>query len=267
MSAREDAARALWEAGRQAWPELALPLDLFTEWLLERTPPELDPAGLVGADLYLVCACLQGVPGAADRFVSDPLSRAARRASGVANAEDLADVVQELALQMLTRGPDGSPPKLAQYSGRGALFVWLRMAVTRRALNAGRGTGRVVSFEQIEWDQAGPHNPELSALRRLTRVEVGEVFAAATAATPPEDRALLRLHYVEGSTLSELAALHRTSRSSMHRRIDAAREALFERVRAALSATGSVSETQCRSMLLMMQSDFRLQIGRLLQEE
>lgn len=254
----------LWAAGREAWPSLPLAEDTFTEWLLDRLDADTDPASLVGPDLFLVCGCLTGLPGAADAFVSGPLARAARQATRMTDREAVADLLQDLALQMLTPAPDGAPPKLAQYSGRGALLVWLRMAVTRRALNAGRGAGRTVSFDQIDWDKAGTHDPERSALRRIDAAEVASIFAAAAEATPAEDRTLLRLHYLHGSTLTELAALHHTSRSAIHRRVEAAREAMWGRVRDGLRARLSTSDSECRSLMLLFQSQFRDHLGGVL---
>ncbi|MFO0744612.1 MAG: sigma-70 family RNA polymerase sigma factor [Myxococcota bacterium] len=260
--------RALWESGRSAWPKLALTYDAFAAWLAPRLPAEQDPSALVGADLYLVAACLTQVPGAVEAFVEGPLAVAGRHADRIVKTpEARGELVQALVVQLLTAGADGAEPRLAQYSGRGALAVWLRMTVTRRALNTGRVKAKTVELEEAAFDREADHNPELSVLRRRHKDEISAIFREATLATSREDRTLLRLHYMEGSTLNELAALFKTSRSSMHRRIETVREQLMARIAELVRQRMRVSVSQQGSMLRIFQSDLRENLGQLLRDE
>ena len=60
--------------GRAAYPELLLPAEDFAAHLLRHGAAE-DPAAFDIEGLYLCCACARGVPGAAERFDRELLSR------------------------------------------------------------------------------------------------------------------------------------------------------------------------------------------------
>ncbi|MCA9517678.1 MAG: hypothetical protein KC635_22210 [Myxococcales bacterium] len=237
-------------------------------WLAGRIGPADDPTRLVAADLYLVAACLLDVPGAVRAFVEGPLAATERKVGGIVKSpEARGELLQEMTVALLAPGPDGGPPKLAQYAGRGALAVWLRMTATRRALNTERGKTRSVSFEEVAFDKVADANPELSVLRRRHKGEIAAIFREATAATPREDRVLLRLHYVQGSTLNELAAIFRTSRSSIHRRIDLARDELMTRIAGLVRGRMQLETHDQASMLRIFQSDLRESLRDLLKDE
>ena len=85
---RESVLRAVWEAGRSAWPELALDADAFVAWLAGRIGPADDPTRLVAADLYLVAACLLDVPGAVRAFVEGPLAATERKVGGIVKSPE-----------------------------------------------------------------------------------------------------------------------------------------------------------------------------------
>jgi len=158
----------LWTVGREAWPGLALDEADFVHWLRQRLEPGLDPRLLVAADLYLVAACLLGVPDAVKRFIEGPLAGTRRHIARIVGRPDVGDdLMQGLAVMLLSPDPSGAPPRIVQYTGRGALAVWLRMTAVRRALNVRRGQGKNVYLEEVAFEQISDHNPELSALRRV----------------------------------------------------------------------------------------------------
>src|SRR5262245_35942635 len=79
--------RALWERGRARYPELDLKMPVFVEYLRARLPPEIgDLAKVPAEDLFLACACLQGVPGAGDRFADEHRTAMATFVAPVARA-------------------------------------------------------------------------------------------------------------------------------------------------------------------------------------
>lgn len=266
--ARESGLRAAWEVGRAAWPALELDADRFLAWIGPRLDSALDPAQLVAADLYLATACVLRVAGAAEAFVKGPLAATERHvASIVKSSEARAELLQDLSVLLLAPGVDGSEPRLAQYSGRGPLAVWLRMTATRRALNLGRGKTKHIEFDEVAFERVADADPELSTLRRRHKQEIGAIFREATLATPREDRILLRLHYVQGSTMNELATLFRTSRSSLHRRIDAIRDDLMKRIAILVRQRLRIDTSQQDSMLRLFQSDLRDNLRQLLGDE
>lgn len=270
MSLAPDSPRAarlqlLFAAGRTAWPALALDEPTFVAWATAAVP-DVPNEQLNPADIFLVAACLLDVPGAARAFVEGPLAAAEPSVQRILTDPDArAELMQELAVHLLTPGPSADP-RLGQYDGRAPLRAWLRMTAARRALNKGRGKTKVVAFDAVAFDQASDHDPEMSMLRRVHRDDIGAIFAEAIAVIPDADRALLRLHYVQGSTLAELAALQRTSRSSLHRQLEAVRDALFARIQVLVRQRLQLSTSQQGSMLRIFQSDMRDALGRFLRD-
>ena len=128
-------AREAWQRGRARWPGLDVTLERYAAALPEGAPDELQ-----AEDLYLVVACLHGTPGAAESF-----EREHREAmvGFFGKVEGRPDAARELAQELLTELLVGPASKLGGYSGRGPLRAWLRMAATRRSLNAQRGEGPV----------------------------------------------------------------------------------------------------------------------------
>ena len=142
----------------------------------------------------------------------------------------------------------------------------LRMTAARRALNKTRGKTRLVDFDQVALDKASDHDPEMSVLRRVHRDEIAAIFRDAISAIPAEERTLLRLHYVQGSTLAELAAIRRVSKSALQRQMDGIREALFERIATLVRQRIRLNASQQGSMLRIFQSDLREALGQMLRE-
>ena len=132
---------ALVEQGRAAWPELALPAPLFVRHLARHAGRGGSPSSLrelCVEDLYLACACAHGAPGAAVAFERHQLARVSGFLSRMAAAPDLVDEVkQELRIKLLVPAP-GAAPKIAEYSGRGALASWLRVVALRTAIDLRR---------------------------------------------------------------------------------------------------------------------------------
>ncbi len=266
--ARAAALGAIWQAGRAAWPDLALDEATFVAWLDARIEPGIDPTVLSASDLYLAAACLHAVPNAARRFIEGPLAQVRHHIERIArqdgDGEAAGELQQQLAVLLLTPGPDGAEPRLAQYTGRGALTVWLRMAAVRRALNARRTSRRTVSLEDAALDQVVEQDIDLTLLRRKHRDAISAIFQESIAAIAPDQRTLLRMHYVEGVTLAALAAIHRTSRSSLHRRIEQIRDDLVTRMSELASRRLQLSGGEHHSLLRLFKTDLHDALGAFL---
>ena len=99
-------------------------------------------AALHAEDFYLACACVARVPGSVSAFqarhgaVVDAALRG--RNGGLAAPDELRQVLWE----KLFVGRPGSPPKIADYAGRGPLLSWVRAA----AVHAYTATGAVLGL-------------------------------------------------------------------------------------------------------------------------
>ena len=72
------------------------------------------------------------------------------------------------------------------------------------------------------------------------------------------------MHYVEGVTLAALAAIHRTSRSSLHRKIDQIRADLVTRMSELASRRLQLSGREHESLLRLFKSDLHDALGAFL---
>lgn len=225
---------------RAAWPDLALPSDVFAEYLVARVPVDLEPAPSVERmqveDLWLACACVHGVAGAAAVFEARH-DADVRRGVAIAGlpAERVEDLRQDV-LQRLLVPSDGEPPRLGAYSGHGPLGRWVSVVARRHALDARRRrddpSAPAPSDDAALTAAYG--DPELALMTTGQRDAFREALRRAAASLTAKERNLLRYHYVHELGLDEIAGIHRVSRSTVGRRLARARAQLVQHARDAL---------------------------------
>jgi RNA polymerase sigma-70 factor (ECF subfamily) len=253
----------LFATGRAELPEVVLAPERFAAWLGRVTRGALASAAdataalaqLHAADLYLACACAEGDPVALARFEAEelPTARAALADQRIAPA--LRDeLVQELRAALFT--PRGElAPMIANYSGRGRLRGWLRVAAVRMGQRALGKERRQVPLPEAALDGlAAAADPELARLKLAYRAEFREAVRGALASLEARARTLLCQHYLDELGIDELGALYRVHRATAARWIAAAREELLERTRAALQERLSISSPELDSVLRLIAS-------------
>lgn len=284
----EALAAALQEAlatARAAWPELAVEAPAFVGYLAARVPEGEEPVSAAravhAADLYLACACVAGDRVALARFDRDFLSRVDRFVAGVDSSPAFADEVrQRLRERLLVGAPvrgaeEGaaagavSPARMADYSGRGALAGWLRVAALRLALNLRRDEGghRLADIESERMEALAASSqpgPELLHLKARYHEEFAAAVRAALASLPAEQRALLRLYFIEGMSLEALGALYRVHLSTISRRLGRAREEVSRETCRILQERLGLSGSDFASVAQLVMSQLNLSISRLL---
>ena len=118
-------------------------------------------------------------------------------------------------------GDAGNAPRISEYSGRGSLAGWLRIAALREASKVARHER---TEARLRPDDPPPAlTPEEQTIRARYGDAFNEAFRAAFAALPAEERLLLRLHFVDGLNLDRLAVALYCSRATAGRRLLAAR--------------------------------------------
>jgi RNA polymerase sigma-70 factor (ECF subfamily) len=247
------------EAARAAWPDVHVESERFRVWVAARLEAGESPAQLHLEDLYLACACAHGDPAALMAFERRFLVDVPRWLARLGTTPALCDEVrQQLRERLLT----GDRPRIATYSGRGALSSWLHVATIRIAVNLQRGdrAARLVGDAPL----ADP-DPELRLLQRRYKEDFRQAFAGAVAALGMAERRLLRMHFLDGVPLGQIGALHGVDKSTVSRRLAAARQALFAQTRRHLQARLRLSETEFASLMRVVRSQFHdVSIMRLL---
>jgi RNA polymerase sigma-70 factor (ECF subfamily) len=251
----------LWDSACPAWPSLKPDRKAFEGYLFERVSPSAtdeDIGRLCGADLLIVFACLERLPGAVDQFLS---AFGPALAQQIRSIESRAEVSDEMLQELLARiflpaSPDGQP-RIAAYSGRGPLRVWLKLAARRLALNARRNSDRL-QLSESAGDRALSRitlDMEMSFIRGQYEFPFREAIRSGFKRLQPDQRTVLRLHYREGLSSSGLAIALRTSRPTAHRRLAAAREALVTHVRDELQRQLRVGPEKLEGLLELLSTN------------
>ena len=237
------------------WPEVSVDRRRFvTHWAAQ-----LGRADDVGAaidqlhlsDLYLAFACAEGDTNALRSF-GTLLSSVAGAVRSVDGAPAFVDeILQRLRTRVLVP-EDGRSARILDYAGRGSLENWLRAGALRLALNARRDARRGPEPlpDASLWEPAAPTAERtLELLRGKYAAEFGSALREAFASLEPGERNVLRMHFLEGLSLNQIAAMYQVNKSTISRRMARAREILLERTRAQLERALSLPATELDSLL------------------
>ncbi len=244
-----------YSAGRAAWPDVGLSPERFAAHLAARALP---PDAAYGADVYLACACLHGEPQALRAFEAAYLTQLPRMLTRLRPTSEVVDEVGQILREKLFVGP---APKIAEYSGRGALAAWLRVVAVRLAIDLQRGRRAADAAPPDRPLSTPAPSPELQLLRERYRPHFQGALGEALGALGSEQRLLLKLHFVDGMNLEELGRLFKVNRSTIFRRVGACMEQVLAAMRARLGAELGVTTTEMQSLAGALQSDLELSLG------
>jgi RNA polymerase sigma-70 factor (ECF subfamily) len=291
----------LLNQARQAWPALAQRIadQDFVAYLAQRAPggtpkdaPQ-DPAGdaagaaaesapadagapdgidigawlarVQASDLYLAHACVRGDETALRAFESQhgpDIESALRR---VRTGGDVRDDARQILRQRLFVGTRQSGPRIAAYSGRGPLRLWLRVTVVRIVFEILEREAREPQADENEILAlpAPADDPEIGYLKQLYQREFKEAFEAAVIALGDRERTLLMQYHVDGLTIDELGALYRVHRVTAARWVARARKSLLDATRKELQRKLDLSPTEFDRLLRTIWSNLDISIYRL----
>src|SRR5262249_49945936 len=135
------------------------------------------------------------------------------------------DEVRQEMRDKLFVGGGGASPRIAEYSGKGALASWVRVVALRLAMNLRRQPWTAAA-DSRELDRPGTDNPEMDYEEDCSRNAFDDALRGAAVALDDEQRYLLRRHFADGLPLDALAAELDVHRATIARRLAAARTAL-----------------------------------------
>ncbi|MFY0566052.1 sigma factor-like helix-turn-helix DNA-binding protein [Archangium lansingense] len=260
--------RGLLEAGKAAWPTVTLAPETFVRHLARHLPGDGSAEvlrQLHGADLYLACACAMGERQALLAFEQHVLQKVPARLGQI--PESTADEVLQVMRQRLLLGRGDTPPKIADYSGRGPLLAWVRIIGVRIVGELASQDGRQELFNEPPETLArmlAPDDPERELLKADSRQALVTALRTALAAMPERERAMLRLHHIHGLTMDRLATMYGEPRSSVARRVMQARERLLKLTRGELASRLKLEGVELESLLGLVRSRLDLSLNRLM---
>ena len=263
-AALEQALDAAVAGGRAAWPEVSVSEDAFMRYLGARVDSADAVAAvslLHGADLYLACACASGDAAAIRSFSRAFLQDMDAYLSASGN-RDLGDDVRQMLLERFFVGA-GAAPKILGYSGRGPLAGWVRVAAVRTALSL-RRTTKSTDGEPLD-ALASPVDVELDAMKIRFKPEFQRALSLALGTLSDRDRALLKLHYLDGVPVEHLARVYRVHRVSASRWLSLARQRVTLAARELLRQRLALTDSQFESVARLVQSQVDLSLRTVLE--
>lgn len=255
---------ALHAEAARAWPAFHVEVWTFVAAveakLAEPDPPVLGAEG--AGELYLALGCAAGDPAAIAAFDREYLAVVPTALAGMklpaATVEDVRATVRDKLLLA-----DGTTaPKIIAYAGRGRLKGLIQVTATRTAIDRIRHEAKEAELPARE--MVGPSNIELSLIKAQYREAFMAGFTAAVATASRRDRNLLRLHFLGGVTLEQLAQMYGVHRATVVRWLAAAREAVFGATRAHVAETIGAPTEELDEMFDLVRSRVELSVERLL---
>ncbi len=250
-------------AAARASPGLPPPDDAFVAFARDRLDDDVAASPHL-ADLLLAFHATRGHAAAVAGLIRvlDTLRTPLRRTG----ADDVAidELVRELPAALIAPR-DGAAPRLHGYGGRGPLAGWLRVVAVRAMVERRRRVGAATLDDTALAELATPElDPELALLRRRYAADFRAAFAWAVDGLAADDRALLRQHHLDGVGLDQLARLHGIHRATAARRLAAARDAIFTRVRRRLLHDLRIGGDTVDSILRLVHSELAVSLDRYL---
>jgi RNA polymerase sigma-70 factor, ECF subfamily len=260
----KDLVEGLYAGAAAAWPGVTVERDAFIAAyetkLAAEDPPPLTAEG--AAELYLALACARGDNAAIAAFDKEylavvPVALAAMKLPA-ATVDDVRSIVRDKLL--LAEGDRTA--RIVDYAGRGRLKGLVQVTATRSAIDRIRHEEKEAELPAREL--VGPGNIELSLIKAQYRQAFVAGFAQAVAAASRRDRNLLRLHFLGGVTLEQLAQMYGVHRATIVRWLAAAREAVFGATREHVAETIGAPAEELDEMFELVRSRVELSVERLL---
>lgn len=220
-----------YEDGAAAWPALRLDRDDFARRVATLASDARD-----GAELYLAIAIERGVAGAAEAFERRYLAPVAALLGGRgARPSEIDEVAQQVRVRLAAPRADGTTP-LVGYAGRGQLDGLVRVTAMRVFLTLRAKTSREVDDDGwlgtlVAPDLDGPGQ----VLAAAERHDVKLAIATALRGLAARERAILKMHFVNGLGIDPIAKMLGVHRATAARQLARMKQQLVDGVRAQLA--------------------------------
>jgi len=258
----------LAEGASAAWPGVKTEREALAGAVVAKLAAADPPA--FGADLvnelHLALACAAGDPVAISAFDKRYLSVVPQALSHMRLPAATVDAARAAVQEKLLVGEEGRPPYIVEYAGRGRLAGLVQVSAVRAALSLIRATARERAMSDADLGAlpSPDIDPELRLMKDTYRAVFAEAFAASVRALEPRDRNLLRMHFLSGVTLDQLASMYAVHRATVVRWLAAARKSLLTATHQHMRARLSVPKSELESILRLIESRLEVSVQGLL---
>jgi RNA polymerase sigma-70 factor (ECF subfamily) len=217
-------------------------------------------------DLYLACACVEGVPGAAEAYEARCARPVRAVLAGFTRVASEQDEIEQLVRVAVLVGRRGGPPKIAGYLGRGALGRWVGVVAQRIAL----ATLQADALKQRapELDELASvldyRDPGIALIKERYRGAFRQALEDALGKLERRPRLLLRLNLVDGVSTVSLARMFGVSQPTASRWVAQARERVADELKRLLAERLSLDPTEIESLAALVISQLDLNLSMLL---
>jgi RNA polymerase sigma-70 factor (ECF subfamily) len=264
VAALKRAFASAWKRVRAAHPMMRVDEEAFARHLARHRGDDAQRmlASAHVADLYLALGCGMGDPAALAEFERTRLSEVPAFVAHLEfDAHGLDELLQGLRARLLAPRPDGA--KILHYGGHGPLGGWLRVAAVRLALTSRTAVARSHDDDPLAIASVKP-DPELLLLRLRAGQAFKSAFEEALASLDPDQRTVLRMHYVDGLTIDEIGVAYAVHRATAARWIASGRDRIAIRTRRRLREKLSLNPRDLESVLRLVDSHLDLSLHRVL---
>jgi RNA polymerase sigma-70 factor (ECF subfamily) len=265
-----------WERARSPWPQFALSDEDFASGLarsLKKTGAEEPFEELLGqlhlSDLYLAFACLREVPAAREALKDCYLSKVPAWLERFKFPKDELDEILQTLLINLLMGTPQARPRLATYTGTGPLNRWIRVIVVHMAF---RRVGSLPkpseenSLAMIEAIPAPHADAEQELILSRNRAEFRRAYLESLSELPEEQKLLLQMYFIKKLTTTQLGALFGVEQSTVWRRLQSVRKAVYEATKQRLKERLHLTSGEFKSVVAAIRSQLDASISQILKE-
>jgi RNA polymerase sigma-70 factor (ECF subfamily) len=262
-AAAEQRLRSLCDAAAAAWPGVTVPAADLIAALADKLAGDLALESVDAAELYLAIGCVRGDAAAIAAFDTGYLYVVPQALASMKLPAATVDDVRSIVRDKLLLADGDKPPRVLDYAGRGRLRGLVQVTATRSAIDRIRHDSKEVELPAGR-DLAASADVALSLIKAQYREAFSTGFAQAVAQASRRDRNLLRLHFLGGVTLEQLAQMYGVHRATIVRWLAAAREAVFGATREHVAQTLKAPADELDEMFDLVKSRVELSVERLL---
>jgi RNA polymerase sigma-70 factor (ECF subfamily) len=265
LEALDDSLDACHRRAAAAWPGVELDAPTFVRRIAalwdSQTPFDTWLAALQTEHIYLACACAAGGRTALAAFETSFMSVVPRDLARLGVDPQLREDLCQMLREKLFASAPGTAPKIAEYSGRGPLASWLRVLAARMLTDVRRKRTERVADESGDAAITDDSDPEMTIIKRRYWPVFIDALREALTAVDLEQRELLRLHFVAGHTLEELARSRGLGRATIVRRLAAARGAVLTHARRIVQHRLAIRPNELDSLFRLVRSQLRVSLS------
>jgi RNA polymerase sigma-70 factor, ECF subfamily len=254
--------------GAAAWPGVKVSREALAAHLARiARGAETSLEGLHLEDLYLACACTNKDDRAILAFEGKYLHEVPSYVGQIDRSPPFIDEVgQQLREKLFVTTNDEGQPKISEYTGRGPLGAWVRVVCVRLALNLRRRPKHTVETEgeRAPVLRSAAPDPEMDFLKSKYKDEFRDAFQATLAELTGDERAVLKMHYIDGLNIDQIGVAYRVHRATVARWLSHSREKIMEETKKRLEERLQMKSAEVESLIGLVRSQLDVSIYKFL---